>query len=214
MIPAFTSVSEILSPSAPQPLIEPITSFGTSWKFPTAPPKPHDTDTNLAEGSGLGLGLSDIESSLALPGQQHRSLSDSAIPPFTGDSHAHAHAHEPLPGLEHEFLLNPDGQLMDEPLDLSNWDLNFSSSFEANLPLPSTATQTPSAGHAQTSSISDSEQHSTDTGEGSVNTPMLDGLVLPELAHDQAGTGAGAGAAGGQGVNEGEMSGQSLDFKW
>lgn len=195
MVPAFTSVSEILSPTAPQPTIEPITPFGSTWKFPTSRLADHSADTehmnSSAEADGTGL-----------LGQQHRSLSDSAIAPMSMSSENHDQ-------IMADFLLNPEGQSMsDEPLDLGfgfgNWDLS-SSSFNPDLPLPPTAHQTPSAGHMATGSISDSEHHSTDTGEGSVNTPILDALGLGDLTQE---------TSYGSGDGQGEGSGTSMDFKW
>lgn len=195
MVPAFTSVSDILSPSAPQPVVEPITPFGSSWKFPTAA-RAEPTASEDTDGLGGEAGLAEIEA-LVFPGQPQRSLSDSAIAPIQLSD-----VSDPVA----DFLLNPDAQMIDEPLDLSTWDLSFaSSSFESDVALPSTAQQTPSAGHAPTGSISDSEHHSTDTGEASLNTPILDTLGLSELSSDQTFPASG---------NGGESSSHSMDFKW
>lgn len=210
MVPAFTSVSEILSPTAPQPTIEPITPFGSSWKFPTSRlAEAGSTGNENMDSSAVGvdMGLSHLDG-MVLPGQhqhQQRSLSDSDIPPM---NNGNGSGNDGSDLIMTDFF-DPDGRNMSsEPLDFGNWEFS-SSSFNSDLPLPPTAHQTPSAGHGQTGSISDSEHHSTDTGEGSVNTPILDALGLGELNHDQP-FGSG-GAGGGHG---GEASGTSMDFKW
>lgn len=139
---------------------------------------------------------------MVVPGQ-HRSLSDSAIPPMPAEDQDRASSL-----MMADFLLDPEGRNMsDEPLDFGNWDFS-SATFNSDLPLPHTAHQTPSGGHGQTGSVSDSEHHSTDTGEGSIGTPLLDAMVLGELTHDQP---FGVVSAGGHG---GDASGTSMDFKW
>lgn len=199
MVPAFTRVSELLSPTAPQPTIEPITPFGSTWKFPTS--RLVEDDTNEEDVHVSAFERPENEG-MMLP-NQHRSLSDSAILPNPSDAHNNG-----SDLIMDDFLLDPEGRNMsDEPLDFGNWDFS-SSSFNSDLPLHPTAHVTPSAGHGATSSISDSEHHSTDTGEGSVNTPILDALGLGELHHDQP---FGNGGGGGHG---GEASGTSMDFKW
>lgn len=213
MVPAFTSVSEILSPTAPQPTIEPITPFGSSWKFPTSRLADDDTNNENMDSSAVGVGIGGMAEleGMGLPVQnvhqhQQRSLSDSDIPPM---SSGNGNGNDGSDLIMADFLLDPDGRNMsNEPLDFGNWEFS-SSSFNSDLPLPPTAHQTPSAGHGQTGSISDSEHHSTDTGEGSVNTPILDALGLGELNHDQP-----FGSSGVGGGHGGEASGTSMDFKW
>lgn len=186
MVPAFTSVSEILSPTAPQPIVEPITPFGSSWKFPAA------RSAETAEISSTEM------SNLVDPTMpaQHRSLSDSAIPPV--HTEVHDHASEMMADF---LLLDSEGRnISAEPLDFSDWDFS-STSFNPDLSLPPTGYQTHSAGHGPTSSISDSEHPSTDTG-ASVNTPV-ENLGLSELSQPFADGGHG-----------GEQSGTSMDFKW